>query len=529
MNTRGARFRFERAERVLCFEPDPTKARVLYDAKIVDVDVGKDDKGRKIPEYLIHFNGWNRSWDRWATEDHVLRDTEENRRLQRTLAKRAVAKMISRKVVDGFGRNLVDRRKKGKKRRCHVPGVDSVLKNLTTESEVNEEEDASLSSDSDDEDGSDDVVDSTDEEEKMSELDVVGNDEEKSKEDMKMKSINIEIPEVLKKQLEEDCFLVNKRKKLVKLPCEPNIARILENYVKQFAINVALASNERPRQPTGVGPLTPGYVQRCTPPEKNVELCKEMVDGLRILFDFTLPVILLYAGEQAQFKKISSSKLLSPSQHRRDTSLGNRLLEDSPPAPVLNLQTSQDGYPEAVGSRARSISEGTPILRRSSRRGPNTTERCSEGASSPQPKRRLLETPPMPRLLLQLDRRVGLVSASSGFSSVFTKEGLPLLEGRKGLELDEVLAWKLLPDGYPRCDQPPPPSCIYGCQHLLRLFVKLPDLLMKMSIPDKNLKALVKHLELFLRFLADYCEELFPEAAYVAANEAYYHSKHLVF
>lgn len=30
--------------------------------KIVDVFVGKDEKGRKIPEYLIHFNGWNRRW-----------------------------------------------------------------------------------------------------------------------------------------------------------------------------------------------------------------------------------------------------------------------------------------------------------------------------------------------------------------------------------------------------------------------------------------------------------------------------------
>lgn len=30
--------------------------------QIVDVIVGKDEKGRKIPEYLIHFNGWNRRW-----------------------------------------------------------------------------------------------------------------------------------------------------------------------------------------------------------------------------------------------------------------------------------------------------------------------------------------------------------------------------------------------------------------------------------------------------------------------------------
>ncbi|XP_016339870.1 male-specific lethal 3 homolog [Sinocyclocheilus anshuiensis] len=37
-----------------------------------------------------------------------------------------------------------------------------------------------------------------------------------------------------------------------------------------------------------------------------------MVDGLRITFDFTLPLILLYPSEQAQFKKVSSSKFFQP-------------------------------------------------------------------------------------------------------------------------------------------------------------------------------------------------------------------------
>ena len=33
-------------------------------------------------------------------------------------------------------------------------------------------------------------------------------------------------------------------------------------------------------------------------------LCKELVDGLRILFDFTLPIILLYATEQEQYELV---------------------------------------------------------------------------------------------------------------------------------------------------------------------------------------------------------------------------------
>ncbi len=34
MSFRGVDFKFEAGELVLCFEPDPTKARVLYDAKV---------------------------------------------------------------------------------------------------------------------------------------------------------------------------------------------------------------------------------------------------------------------------------------------------------------------------------------------------------------------------------------------------------------------------------------------------------------------------------------------------------------
>ena len=89
----------------------------------------------------------------------------------------------------------------------------------------------------------------------------------------------------------------------------------------------------------------------------------------------------------------------------------------------------------------------------------------------------------------------------------------------------QVLSWKLMPENYPPSDQPPPPSYIYGSQHLLRMFVKLPEILGKMCFPDKNLKALVKHFEMFLRFLAEYHDDFFPESAYVAACEAYYSTK----
>lgn len=46
----------------------------------------KDKRGRKKLEYKIHFQGWSSSWDRKVPEEFVLRDTEENRKLQRDLA-----------------------------------------------------------------------------------------------------------------------------------------------------------------------------------------------------------------------------------------------------------------------------------------------------------------------------------------------------------------------------------------------------------------------------------------------------------
>lgn len=43
-----------------------------------------------FPMCLCVFLG---SWDRWAAEDHVLRDTEENRKLQHKLARKALGRM----------------------------------------------------------------------------------------------------------------------------------------------------------------------------------------------------------------------------------------------------------------------------------------------------------------------------------------------------------------------------------------------------------------------------------------------------
>uniref|UniRef100_A0A4W5R4U2 MSL complex subunit 3 n=1 Tax=Hucho hucho TaxID=62062 RepID=A0A4W5R4U2_9TELE len=580
MNSRGMKFKFHKGEKVLCFEPDPTKAKVLYDAKVVDVVIGKDERGKRVPEYLIHFNGWNRSWDRLAAEDHVLRETDENRKLQRKLARKAVARM---------------RRKGWGKRRRRLPGVESALKTLPEEKEESDdacEFDCSItlklvlvqsslsewlfirnglqakitctfwwgylsglitSSDNSDEDDSEDPESLKSEESDSSEdLDKMQEEQEAhAKMESEDKTINIDIPEVLKKKLEDDCYYINKRKKLVKLPCQMNILNILESYVKHFAFNAAFSANERYRshQSTAQTSLSPHYV----PPEKNEELCKEMVDGLRITFDFTLPMILLYPNEHAQFKKVSSSKFFLPI--RDNTTSSSKTLRERTPSPsghnpstpqstdsqlALSEASTTTANPTTTPKRRRCASAADPdapqSLRRSTRHTSGGERMAGESGSattSPQPKRRLasLDTPAqLPKFFLNLEKKTPVHSGSSSpLPQTPSKEGSGVfsgLESRRNNELNEVLSWKLTPDNYPQSDQPPPPSYLYGSQHLLRLFVKLPEILGKMQIPEKNLRALVKHLELFLRFLAEFHEDFFPESAYVSSSEAQYCMKH---
>uniref|UniRef100_A0A8C0WZK7 MRG domain-containing protein n=1 Tax=Castor canadensis TaxID=51338 RepID=A0A8C0WZK7_CASCN len=419
------------------------------------------------------------SWDRWAAEDHVLRDTDENRRLQRKLARKAVARLRS------TGR---------KKKRCRLPGVDSVLKSLPVEEKDENDENCKNNSGR----------------ENRKELAAYkkGNEE---------RAITIDIPEVLKKQ-----------KRLVKLPCQTNIITILESYVKHFAINAAFSASERPRHHHAMmhAHMNVHYI--------HVDLCKEMVDGLRITFDYTLPLVLLYPYEQAQYKKVTSSKFFLPIKESATNT--NRSQEElSPSPPLLNPSTPQStesqptsGEP-ATPKRRKAEPEALQSLRRSTRHSTNC-DRLSESSASPQPKRRQQDTSAsMPKLFLHLEKKTPVHSRSSSpIPLTPSKEGTAVFagfEGRRTNEINEVLSWKLVPDNYPPGDQPPPPSFIYGAQHLLRLFVKLPEILGKMSFSEKNLKALLKHFDLFLRFLAEYHDDFFPESAYVAACEAHYSTK----
>jgi hypothetical protein len=71
---------------------------VLYESKILECCVGKDSNGKKCAEYLVHFYGWNSSWDRLVVENNIVKDNEENRLLQRSLAEKAALALRGKKL-----------------------------------------------------------------------------------------------------------------------------------------------------------------------------------------------------------------------------------------------------------------------------------------------------------------------------------------------------------------------------------------------------------------------------------------------
>ena len=90
MKSANKQARFSVNERVLCYEPDLTKARVVYDAKILKVESPETHKKNpKEFHYLVHFQGWSSTWDRYVTEEFLLKETSVNKQLQKKLFQEA--------------------------------------------------------------------------------------------------------------------------------------------------------------------------------------------------------------------------------------------------------------------------------------------------------------------------------------------------------------------------------------------------------------------------------------------------------
>ncbi|OIW11980.1 hypothetical protein TanjilG_02187 [Lupinus angustifolius] len=198
------------------------KVLAFYHNRIYEAKVQKAESRNNKWKYHIHYIRWSTKWDEWVDEDQLLKHTQDS-----LMKQKALEKGVNMKAKKHSSDSNVDKDEikinvsKGKKRK---------------------------------------------------------NDEEFEKVSVTIKkSINIQIPSMLSKQLIHDWNFVTQQDKLVTLPRSPTIDEILTKYLqfksKKKNNNVSDSSIE------------------------------EFMTWVRRNFDRTLPMMLLYTKEHKQYSE----------------------------------------------------------------------------------------------------------------------------------------------------------------------------------------------------------------------------------
>ncbi|XP_076283276.1 male-specific lethal 3 isoform X2 [Lasioglossum baleicum] len=474
VSTRGPKFKFCDGEKVLCYEPDPTKAKVLYDSKVLDVIVNKDQRGRKAVEYLIHFQGWNSSWDRCVTEEYVLKDTEENRQLQRDLAQKAQLQLgayLYRREHKKRSHKLSDRLNETEnpepRRRARSGG------SRATSATTGSSEDGSSGQHADYD--TEEVITEEDTESSSDYVGETSDDEDSgggSQSGASVKpGIDLDIGTMLRRILDQDHDLITNKNKLAVLPAQPTVVNMLESWVQHFTTTQLTNIPEKPQRNKANNTIEKTV--------NEINMCREVADGLRIYFDSTLHDLLLYRQEREQYCNLKSSFLYSehPTLVKEEPIETSEVLvkEEYEDTEYAHLPPFQEHDPE--------VDNATKTMAGSKRR----LRSCR--VSSIDENRQL-------RSYEEIKPDTGTLSSPRGVTlriPVITSAQVNAL-------LQQANKWRLMPESS-KTEGPPNPSTYYGAIHLTRLFVKLPDLLQSADIPNKKLKILLKFLDMFLSYL----------------------------
>lgn len=484
---RQAKAKFTSGEKILCFEPDPNKVKILYEAKILEVQTALGPLGKKRNEFLVHFQGWNSSWDRYVLEDMILKDNTENRALQDQLEKESVEqeklakKLLKKKKMD---RRLSDRS-------TSRLSTDNESVASTGDGEggmMDDPEDTEIKfkKEADTESVSDAETDTQTEPSNSPGIKLEDGlhikeeggeeDPEEEEEEICHEVAPLVISEGLKRKLEHDHILVTKKKRLVHLPAQPNIVDLLEMFVRDFAIQrLAQLEKQVSRNQYGVRLPAEKEAEKYEEAVVAIDLCKEVAEGLRIIVDFQLGKLLLYPMERHQF---SQSRNMKP------------VLGEGRGKSKSNKRQSVGHEEEAVGKEVQGGSLGTPVTATSGRKRKTTGRSLGEEGGVP--------------------ASIGSTSSGTGTPTLGTP--YPSSSKSHAVLAAHLHSWKLVPESF-HFQEPVPSSLVYGGIHLARLLVKLPSILGKMKFTMMSAKNVHKYLELIESFVASQTD-IFVEDSY---------------
>ncbi|XP_321146.6 protein male-specific lethal-3 [Anopheles gambiae] len=502
VSTRGhnTKYKFCDGEKVLCYEPDPTKAKVLYDSKVLEVSEGKDKRGRRIVEYLIHFQGWNSSWDRKVSEDFILKDTEENRQLQKDLAEK------SQLYQGGY---LYRKERKKQRAKSLTDRIES-LTSAKTQSINPSSEDGSSCSNGFSRDEHEYHIDDMDE--------YYSSSVESSHEEEK---VYLQAGSKFRKHLDLDQHLIVSGTMLVELPAKQPVVTILEDFVRYYTIRQLFECGHqeqtKSRRRNSSAVRTEHKVRDYEQIRTNVELCKEVADGLRVYFDFTLQDYLLYPQEKPQAQIVLAEDNLRSFTYIASRNLSVDMLAVKLDSPTADVHQPLSEHSDQQSSSATSAEERRRRRLRSHKNEENEFV-LDFGALQQSTAQQQQQQQQQQGQHIQSSLAVEYGGDLSPFGSSLNilRSIIPqnVTISREAKEvLDDVFRWRILPS-----NAPAEPSMIYGAVHLARLIVKLPEFLSATAMADDKLKLLLKFLDIFAEFIEEH-EEWFGKQFYFSLKD----------
>ncbi|XP_058801999.1 putative male-specific lethal-3 protein-like 2 isoform X1 [Phymastichus coffea] len=413
--------------------------------------------------------------------------------------KKRVPKYCNTKLYFTNRRRRLQQRKERQKQILLIEGKIATEKKIATKEKIPEKEEISRKEEASKEISTDIV---TEDSESSSEFEEGSSGDEDSGSDAggPRHEVDIEIGNTLKRVLEQDHVLINSKNKLAVLPAQPTVISILESWVLHYT-TTQLNNMPDKRQRNS---KAPNILEKTI---TDINLCRETADGIRVYFDHTLGLLLLYPAERSQYSTIREKALFLLESSEESITVKDEIIESD-----ITIKDEMDDsefahlppFKEQEAEAEKSALNSTRRKLRSSR--VNSIE-------EPKPSKPIEEVKQETGNVSSLNSLASTSSRCSSPRGVTLRMSAPPINSAQVNELlEKASKWRLVKEGAAKAAMP---SNIYGAIHLVRLFVRLPDLLQRSDITDGKLKVVLKYIDMFLSFIEMH-KEWFGEQFYMS-------------